>query len=276
VRFWILAALFCANAYVWLVPVPQALTVSFLDVGEGDAAFIESPAGARVLIDGGPSSGATLRKVGQRLPFFVRSLDAVIETAPSESYAAGLVGVLSRYETRLFLSSPFSGDTKTADTVSRAAAASGAERSVLSRGMRVMLGGGAYIDVLSPSAAAAKLDANSGALMLRLVYGKTSFFFTSASLSKTELALAARDGEALRSDVLKAGGHGSKSASAAAFAAAVSPEATVFSRGCDNRYGHPAPEVVARFQALGAEVFDTCAGDAVFRSDGVSVTAMPR
>jgi beta-lactamase superfamily II metal-dependent hydrolase len=61
----------------------------------------------------------------------------------------------------------------------------------------------------------------------------------------------------LRSDVLKAGHHGSKSSSSEFFLKAVEPRIVVISAGARNRYGHPAPEILERFEAIGARIYRT-------------------
>lgn len=272
-RSFFLAALFLANAYIWTLPETHALRVSFFNVGEGDAVFIQSPSGTEVLIDGGPPGGGVLRSLGRALPFFDRSLDAVIETTANTAESGGLIDVLGRYSVGTFIDNGFSGDTKTTSVLQKEIAASHAKRLSVSRGARIQLGfekGAPYIDVLYPEKNAVGLDANSASLFLRVVYGKTSFLLSSAAPQKTEKRLLAL-GAPLQSDVLKAGQHGSKAASAPEFATAVSPRFTVFSRGCDNTFHHPAPEVVALFEKLGSTIFDTCTGSAVFVSDGLRV-----
>ena len=82
------------------------------------------------------------------------------------------------------------------------------------------------------------------------------------------------DAEGLKSNVLKAGHHGSRTSSSLQFVGFVSPEYAVFSRGCDNSYGHPHEEPVAVFAQLGVDTFDTCEdGSVTFVSDGNTVRA---
>ena len=104
---------------------------------------------------------------------------------------------------------------------------------------------------------------------MRVVYGNTSFLLSGDSPQKIEKYLVSLDGKKLKTTVLKAGHHGSKTSSARVFLEAVNPLYGVFSRGCDNRYGHPAPEVTSLFQRLSITSFDTCTdGTLTFRSDG--------
>ena len=84
--------------------------------------------------------------------------------------------------------------------------------------------------------------------------------------------LVSLDGSNLKSDVLKAGHHGSRTSSALSFVGYVAPSYAVFSRGCDNSYGHPHKEVVELLARFGIPTLDTCAnGRVTFVSDGNTV-----
>ncbi len=107
---------------------------------------------------------------------------------------------------------------------------------------------------------------------MRLVYGETEFMLTGDAPSWAEDRIVSRYGDMLRSDVLKAGHHGSKTSTGPLFLAAVAPEFVVVSAGKDNSYGHPHEEVVARILASGARILSTFdAGTITFVSDGVTV-----
>ena len=87
-----------------------------------------------------------------------------------------------------------------------------------------------------------------------------------------ERYLVSLDGTLLKSDVLKAGHHGSRTSSSALFVGMVNPEYAVFSRGCHNKYGHPHAETIATFAAFGIPIEDTCTkGTVTFYSDGSRV-----
>jgi competence protein ComEC len=139
--------------------------------------------------------------------------------------------------------------------------------------MRIILGDGAYADVLFPDRDVSAVETNTASIIMRVVYGETSFMLTGDSPQSIERYLTSSIYRtSLRSDVLKVGHHGSRTSSAEAFVHAVSPRYAVFSRGCDNAYGHPHREVVERFARLGIETRDTCEdGTVVFRSDGSAV-----
>jgi competence protein ComEC len=261
--------------FVWSVPTHRGLSVSFLDVGQGDAIFIQSPSGTQILVDGGPD-GSVLRELSKKMPFWDRTIDAVIESHPDKDHIAGLVEVMKRYDVGTFLEPGIENDT--APTVALAKAVreeKGIEDVRARRGMRLHFGGGAYADILFPDRDVDTIETNTGSIVMKVVYGDTSFFLSGDSPQAVEKYLTALDGENLKSTVLKAGHHGSKNSSAEEFVTAVTPEYVVYSRGCDNTYGHPAFEVKALMKKLRIPAHDTCEeGTIMFQSDGRELTLL--
>jgi competence protein ComEC len=248
------------------------LTVSFLDVGQGDAVFIDAPSGRQVLIDGGKGA-AVLQRLSSVMPWWDRSIDAVIATHPDADHIGGLIDVLSRYTVGMIVHSSVEGGTQTAAALEVAMRQEGAREVTALRGQVIELGDGAYIEILFPDRAVPHVETNDGSVVARLVYGDTAFMLTGDAPATVESYLAALDPDSLRADVLKAGHHGSKYSSGPIFLGAVGPRFGIFSRGCDNTYGHPAPEVVARFKGFGVPTFDTCTDGTIrFVSDGTTVS----
>lgn len=275
-----IGALLLVTICIWTA-VAQAstggkLTVTFLDIGQGDAIFIESPTGAQMLIDGGKNR-AVIRQLSREMPWFDRSIDVVIGTHPDADHIGGLPDVLRRYRASLVVQSSVL-DPEGADAAALASAAAkeaedGAQLLTAMRGQVIDLGGGVTFEILFPDREVPGLETNTGSIVGRLVYGGTSFMLTGDSPKAIEEYLVQLDGEALRSTILKAGHHGSRTSSSLQFVGFVSPEFAVFSRGCDNSYGHPHEEPVAIFARLGVETFDTCLdGSVTFVSDGKTVS----
>jgi competence protein ComEC len=248
------------------------LTVSFLDVGQGDAIFIDAPSGRQVLVDGGKSA-QVLRALGDVMPWYDRSIDFIVATHPDADHIGGLVDVLGRYRVRAVLEpSVRDNDGSDSRALERALLAEGSVRTMAARGQVLELGGGAYFEILFPDREVPRLESNAGSIIMRLVYGDTSVLLTGDAPDEIEEYLVALDGERLRSTVLKVGHHGSKTSSSPLFLGYVDPEYAVVSRGCDNSYGHPAPEVVARYETFGIPTLDTCADGAItFESDGTTM-----
>lgn len=268
--------LIALNAIVWAVPTPHGLTVSFLDVGQGDAIFIQTKDGVELLIDGGPDS-SVLRGMGSQMPFWDREIDAVLATHPDADHIGGLVDVLRRYEVGTVLESGVLHDTSFTRLFESGIQSESAARILARRGMRLQIGKNVYADVLYPATDVSNLkETNAGSISLRLVYGETEFMLTGDAPASVEKDLVSAYGENLQSDVLKAGHHGSKTSSTESFVTVVNPQFVVYSRGCDNRYGHPNKDIAALFEKLKIPALDTCElGTVTFHSDGSRLERRP-
>ena len=227
------------------------LTVSFLDVGQGDAIFIDAPSGRQVLIDGGKGR-AVLRQLSRVMPWYDRSIDVVVATHPDADHIGGLPDVLKRYRVeRVFYSSvdDDGSDQRAFVDALEEEVRGGAEKLIARRGQILVLGGGAYVEILFPDRSLPGIETNTGSIIARLVYAETAFMLTGDSPQSIEKYLVQLDGSTtlttsangLKANVLKVGHHGSKTSSSPLFVGFVSPEYAVFSRGCDNSYGHPHP-----------------------------------
>lgn len=275
-------ALIFLSLCIWYAVIRESrnglLTVSFLDIGQGDSIFIEAPSGRQVLIDGGANS-VVLRELSKVIPWYDRTIDVVIPTHPDADHIGGLIDVLPRYKVGLIVHSDVEGDTATAKALVNGMEKEGAREVIARRGQIINLGSTgspqvaqAYLEVLSPDRSVKNVDTNTGCVVARLVYGKTAFMFSCDAPQGIENYLVRLDGGDLHSDVLKAGHHGSRTSSSEFFVGFVSPTFAVFSRGCKNKYGHPHKEVVELFARFGITTLDTCEKGAIsFVSDGETV-----
>ncbi|HXK39272.1 MAG TPA: MBL fold metallo-hydrolase [Candidatus Paceibacterota bacterium] len=254
---------------------PGALIVAFLDVGQGDAIYIESPTGRQVLIDGGKSRDV-LAELSRVMPLFDRSIDILINTHPDMDHIGGLPHVLERYHVAHVLDSGLEGDTEAfafyAEELQHEIR-SGALYHEARRGDVIDIGGGAYLRILFPDRdMASTTDANNASIVAQLVYGETEALLTGDAPKSVEEYLVLLDGDTLESAILKAGHHGSKTSSAEGFVRVVRPQYAVISAGCDNSYGHPHKEVVKTFAAASSAILSTCEhGTIVFKSDGADL-----
>ena len=270
-----IAALAFMVSVIWFAAFREArnglLTVSFLNIGQGDSIFIDAPSGRQVLIDGGPNS-VVLRELSKKMPWWDRSIDVVIPTHPDADHVGGLIDVLARYRISTIINSSVEGDTKTFSALNSAIENEHAQKIVAMRGQVLDLGGGTRLEILFPDRPVPNLDTNDACVVARLVYGETAFMFPCDAPQSIEKYLVQLDGENLQANVLKAGHHGSRTSSSELFVGYVSPEFAVFSRGCDNKYGHPHKEVIDTFEKFDISVLDTCAnGTITFVSDGQKV-----
>ena len=226
------------------------LHVWFLDVGQGDAILIQTPRGEQILVDGGPSPSALAAELGAVMPFWDRSLDLVVLTHPDSDHAAGLIPLFARYSVAAALDALADGDPSAAAWID---ATANTPRQRATRGAQIKADG-ALLTVLNPPAIPTGETGNDDSVVLRLEYGATSLLLAGDAEADAEHEMLA-SGARLRADVLKVGHHGSNAGTSPGFLAAVQPRLAVISVGADNRFGHPAPEVVARLQ--GARVLRT-------------------
>lgn len=233
------------------------LHVVFFDVGQGDAIFIETPGGHQVLVDGGPDPSALLDRLGRAMPFWDRSLDLVVVTHPDADHFAGLVPALERYRVGQVLEPGLSDDTALYRQWRETIEAHRIPVVHARAGMRLNLGHGVWAEVLNPTEevlADARATDNNVSIVLRLVWGKASVLLTGDIEAEVEERLVA-SGVPLHATVLKVSHHGSGYSTTRPFVEAVAPQIAVIQVGADNRFGHPAPEVLERLS--GTKLFRT-------------------
>ena len=129
-----------------------------------------------------------------------------------------------------------------------------------------------YLNILFPDRDNEDWETNTASIVTKLTYGDTSFLLTGDSPIAIEKYLSMIDGKNLKSDVLKAGHHGSRTSTSESFASLVSPEYAVISAGKDNRYGHPHKEVLDILEKIKATILKTYElGTISFSSDGEKI-----
>jgi competence protein ComEC len=265
--------LLCVGVWSHVFALEQSgvLRVSYLDVGQGDSILIESPRGARILIDGGKNA-RVLQELGAEIPFGSRTIDVVLATHPDLDHIGGLPHVFERYEVGLLLEPCVSDEGADYSALLDAVQAEGSMHICAREGMRVQVDEEVVLEVLFPDREVSGMEANSASLVTRLTYGDTAFLFMGDSPVAIEEYLAGRFADALQSDVLKLGHHGSKTSTSDTLLGYADPRYAVVSAGCGNSYGHPHREVLERLEAFDVSVVQTCEeGTVRFLSDGTLV-----
>jgi competence protein ComEC len=256
---------------------PRALEVTVLDVGQGDSILISLPSGRRLLVDAGGTPGSTFdfggRVVAPALVTLgVRRLDVLALTHPDPDHLGGAPAILRDFAPVEI----WEGVPVPRHPARRALALEAARRRTGWRMLRAgtrLRDGLAEIDVLHPPPPdwERQQARNDDSLVLDVRLGDVSVLLTGDISRAIERALIpSLRPAAIR--ILKAAHHGSATSTSAEFLRALRPAAVIFSAGRDNRFGHPAPAVVARVQASGAQVFRTDRDGAIaVTTDGRSV-----
>jgi competence protein ComEC len=254
---------------------PALLTVTYLNVGQGDATFIESPQGMQILIDGGRDT-SVLRQLPKVMGYFDRTIDMVVATHPDADHIGGLIDVLKRYSVESILMTDNINDTPAYETFLDAVEKEDTMVLYAKRGQVFDLGmgpsGSTTLTILFPDRDVRDLESNTSSIITKLSYGDADFMFTGDSPVAIESYLVGLDSSVLESEVLKAGHHGSRTSTSEVFVSAVQPLYGIISAGKDNEYGHPHTEVMETFRAHGVETKNTADVGSIFvESDGQKI-----
>lgn len=255
----------CTALLVWPVVAhapARGLEIHFIDVGQGDAIALRTPRGRWLLVDAGPGGGDFDAGERRVVPFFrargVNDLEAMILTHPHADHIGGALAVLREMRVERVIEPGLPvGDDLYLQLLEGVRAEEAAW--LAARGGRVLRLDGIELDFLWPEPAVLMpdVDPNDVSAVAVLHYGEFSLLLSGDASSEVEAELLRRYGDRLEAEVLKAGHHGSSTSTSADFLQVVDPELVVISAGRGNRYGHPAPLVLARLRAAGVEIART-------------------
>lgn len=255
------------------------LRVSFLDIGQGDAALVQSPTGTSVLIDGGPPDAGprvieAIREAG------ISRLDWIVGSHPHSDHIGGLIDVLREVPAAQALDPGYNHGTATQRTYLKLLNEKGVKTTRARAGQTHDLGGGAKLEILAPQEpllTGTDSDPNNNSIVARLVFGETEVLFTGdmEEDERARLLRSARPAQ-LQADVLKVAHHGSHNGTDAAFLQAVQPRYAVISLAKNNDYGHPHREALEALRNARVQVYRTDeSGTIRLRSDGRQLVFQP-
>lgn len=245
------------------------LTISFIDVGQGDATLIECGDEA-MLIDAGLYS-ERYRVVNYLSQRGIENLKYCVATHPHADHIGGMSEVIYTFETDTLVYPLCNGGSDSFNYTLDACDEKGV--SYLNPNpLDTLSVGKATVTVLSPKAYADYDNLNNNSLVLKLEYEDVSFLFMADAEKDVEKELLNK-GYDLNADVLKAGHHGSSTSSSPEFINAVTPSVSVISCGIDNDYGHPHKETVSTFKSRDIKMYRTDKLSTIIaESDGESIT----
>ncbi|QSZ27100.1 MBL fold metallo-hydrolase [Aceticella autotrophica] len=249
--------------------VSGKLTVSFIDVGQGDSELIQTPSGKTMLIDAG------IPEMGSKVADYIKNrgvsrIDVLVATHPHNDHIGGIPAVISNFDIGKFYIPKVTTNTKAFENVLIAAKNKGISINVAKAGVTLDLGSDIKAEMIAPNSLHYD-KLNNYSAVIKITYKNTSFLFTGDAEGESEQEMLNKNYD-LKADVLKVGHHGSRTASTLPFLKAVSPKYAVISCGKNNDYGHPHKVTMGKLKNAGITVYrtDEC-GTIVAVSDGNNI-----
>ncbi|KKR23435.1 MAG: metallo-beta-lactamase superfamily hydrolase-like protein [Candidatus Peregrinibacteria bacterium GW2011_GWE2_39_6] len=231
------------SVHLWRLPRGR-LMIDFLNVGQGDAILITTPDQNHILIDGGPDQ-SLLTQLGEVLPFLQKNIDFMVLTHPHADHIFGLVEILKRYQVKAILFSGVNYSNPIYDEFLRIIQSQNIPLYVARANEDWQLGA-INLDIVYPLKSLLGIsmeNINNASVVIRLGYKGNHVLFTGDAESQVENEIL-KVGFNLQAEVLKAGHHGSKTASGEDFLDKVKPSLAIIQCGKDNSFGHPHTETL--------------------------------
>lgn len=263
----------------------QKMTVTFLDVGQGDCALIETPDGKNILVDCGNKSKTFDNGEKTIAPLLRRKgidrIDLIILTHMHMDHIGGVNYLLKHFEIGSIIESGQYHITDFTNVTDSLISANNIKRLIVRSGDMIDSFEDLRLYFLYPDNAHADAsdhptfgNLNNGSVVFILKYRETEILFTGDVEASGELFIADNYKDFLNTDILKAGHHGSITSSTIPFILKNSPNIAVISCGRFNKFNHPSEIILDRFTRSGAEIFRTDnEGAVIIESDGYEINA---
>lgn len=241
--------------------------IHFIDVGQGDAIFVETPQ-LNMLVDGGYSDSGVTEYLEA---IEVERIDVVIATHPHADHIGGLIDVFHTFDVGVVIDPGVTHTTVTFNSYLSAIDLYSIPFIVGRKGMTWQLSDEASMVLLHPVNPSAN-SLNNASIVARVLLGEIVLLLTGDAEEEAE-KLMLYNPELLLSHILKVGHHGSHTSSTEEFLNAVKPEICIIMCGADNPYGHPHNVTLERLNAFGIDIYRTdIHGNIVIETNGIEYT----
>jgi competence protein ComEC len=278
-----------AGYWIYIRFFQQDLRITIMDVGQGNAAIIEFPGGKTMLIDGGGFYDNNSFDVGERItaPILwrkkIKTVDTLMLTHPDSDHLNGLLYISQHFNVKTIRTNHEPADTWGYQQLQDIALEKEIHTPTFTERHRRFEIGGVQVRILYPPEDFLKKkereswrDHNANSMVIQLKMGEFSCLFTGDIRARSETELIALKDDDLKSNILIAPHHGSKTSSTPKFIDSVNPETVIFCSGWNNRFNLPNEQVVNRYQQRDIQIFRTDQNGAIqIRTNGVSTKITP-
>ncbi len=264
------------------------LTVSIIDVGQGNAALLEMPGGQCALIDGGGYSNNEIFDMGEKViaRFLwhkkIKTIETVILTHYDSDHLNGLIFVLKNFNVKQVLANHDPGTCSKNEEFTQILSDNQIHYPPYNRFPKKLNINGVTLKILYPLENFAILalkdswrDSNNNSMVVQVNFENQSILFPGDIMQKAEEELF-KVNDDLRSTIMVAPHHGSSSSSSPIFLKHVNPEYIIVSSGYRNRFGFPSPDILLRYEKNRIITYRTDgAGSVCMTINGNSLTMVP-
>ena len=231
----------------------QQLSLKFYDVGQGDSVFIRTPAGYKIVVDGGPNN-KVVNYLEKELALWDRKIDLLVLTHPQADHLFGLVEVVKRFKIGKLLISGVDNDTNLYKLWMKTLKEIGINPIIVTQSSTISLSDTVNFGVVWPKEEKPQVsDLNEACIVMKVSYGNFDALLTGDADQKVQPY-----GSSLSEvEVLKVPHHGSKTAMSDEFVSLIKPQVSVISLGKNNSYGHPGKSTLEQLQKIKSKIFRT-------------------
>lgn len=244
----------------------KKIVAHFIDVGQGDANFIELPNDKVMLIDAGVASSST-KIINYIKNLGYTKIDYVVATHPHADHIGGLSEVISSFDIGNIYMPKAVSTSKTYENLLLTIKDKGLTIKTGKAGIEILNEDNLKIIIMAPNGEK-YTNLNNYSIILKIIYGDVSLLYTGdaeiESLNEIE--------EDISASILKVGHHGSDTSTTKEFLEKVKPKYAIISVGEDNSYGHPATSTIKLLKEYTNNIYRTdLNGDVVISSDGINI-----
>ncbi len=233
------------------------LLVSFIDSGQADAILIQTPRNQNILIDFGDNRGLT--ELNKKIPWWNKEIDLIIITHPHDDHILGVISVLKKYTVNQIMYTGVLHHSPAYLELLKEIESKKIPLIVPRKDQVINLGPRCQINILYPLESFQGREIanlNNSSIVSKLTCNNNTFLFMGDAEIEVEDELLKNNSD-LKSDVLKAGHHGSITSSQNKFLEKVNPQIAVIMVGENNKFNHPSLRTIKKLEKLNIKTFRT-------------------
>lgn len=256
-----LSLMLAASIYIgfiyFLETEKKELLVSFIDCGQADCIFIKTPQNHQIIIDFGDNKG--LKDLSNRIPWWNKTIDLMIITHPHDDHIAGMFNIIKKYNVKNIMYTGVVGHSPLYLELIDLIKQESIPLVIPNKNQVISFGQKCDLKILFPLQNLVNKEVanlNNSSIVSQLdCLGSLFLFMGDAELEEEQEIL--NKGIVIKSDVLKAGHHGSITSSQQDFLEKVKPEITIIMVGENNKFNHPSLRTVKKLERIDSQIFRT-------------------